>query len=117
MFVLLNLLTSPDAAAALAQIGGSIQLATDAPVAGKPASPALLIDQPEGADYRLEIDPATKLLSRIDLQIDPKDLARSAQAGQPITFREFGWSSGCREHPGRQGSLVRVSAAAGFQQG
>jgi thiol-disulfide isomerase/thioredoxin len=53
-----------------------------------------LIDQPEGADFRLEIDPATKLLSRIDLQIDPKDLARSAQAGQPVTINEFGWSSG-----------------------
>jgi thiol-disulfide isomerase/thioredoxin len=94
MFVLLNLLTAPDAAAALAQIGGSLQLAPDAPKAGKPAAPALLIDQPEGADFRLEIDPATKLLSRIDLQIDPKDLARSAQAGQPVTIGEFGWSSG-----------------------
>jgi thiol-disulfide isomerase/thioredoxin len=94
MFMLLNLLTAPDAAAALAQIGGSLQLAPDAPKAGKPAAPALLIDQPEGADFRLEIDPATKLLSRIDLQIDPKDLARSAQAGQPVTISEFGWSSG-----------------------
>ncbi len=94
MFVLLNLLTAPDAAAALAQLGGSLQLAPDAPKAGKPAAPALLIDQPEGADFRLEIDPATKLLSRIDLQIDPKDLARSAQAGQQVTINEFGWSSG-----------------------
>jgi thiol-disulfide isomerase/thioredoxin len=94
MFVLLNLLTSPDATATLAQLGGSLQLAPDAPSAGKPASPALLIDQPEGADFRLEIDPATKLLARIDLQVDPKDLARSAQAGQPVTISEFGWSSG-----------------------
>jgi len=94
MFVLLNLLTAPDAATALAQLGGSLQLAPDAPKAGKPAAPALLIDQPEGADFRLEIDPATKLLSRIDLQIDPKDLARSAQAGQPVTISEFGWTSG-----------------------
>jgi thiol-disulfide isomerase/thioredoxin len=94
MFMLLNLLTSPDAAATLAQLGGSLQLAPDAPKADKPTAPALLIDQPEGADYRLEIDPATKLLSRIDLQVDPKDLARSAQAGQAVTFKEFGWSSG-----------------------
>jgi thiol-disulfide isomerase/thioredoxin len=94
MFVLLNLLTSPDSAGVLAQLGGSIQLAPDATNAGKPVSPALLIDQPEGADFRLEIDPATKLLSRIDLQVDPKDLARSAQAGQPVTIKEFGWSSG-----------------------
>ena len=89
MFVLLNLLTAPDAVAALGQLGGSIQLASD-----DPKAPALLIDQEEGPDIRMELDPATKLLSRIEFQVDPALLARSAPAGQKISIERFGWTSG-----------------------
>jgi thiol-disulfide isomerase/thioredoxin len=91
MFVLLNLLTAPDAAAALGQLGGSLQLAPEDPSA---PSPALLIDQPEGPDIRLGVDPVTKLLARIDFLIDPKDVAKSAPPGQKISIEQFGWTSG-----------------------
>jgi thiol-disulfide isomerase/thioredoxin len=93
MFVLLNLLTGSDAPSAVGQLGGSLQLAPEDPKAA-PKGSALLIDQQDGPDIRLAIDPATKLISRIDFQIDPKTLARSAQAGQPIEIKEFGWRAG-----------------------
>jgi thiol-disulfide isomerase/thioredoxin len=93
MFILLNLLTSPDPAAALGQLGGSLQLAPEDPKAA-PGAQALLIDQQEGPDIRLELDPATKLLSRIEFQIDPKTLAKNAPAGQTISIEQFGWTSG-----------------------
>jgi thiol-disulfide isomerase/thioredoxin len=91
MYVLLNLLTAPDAQAALGQLGGSLQLA---PADSKSAAPALLIDQTDGPDIRLNIDPSTKLLSRIDFQIDPKTLAQSAPPGGTIKVEQFGWTAG-----------------------
>ena len=94
MFVLLNLLTAPDAVAALGQLGGSLQLAPEDPKAPAPKALALLIDQDEGPDIRMEVDPATKLISRIEFQIDPELLARSAPAGQKVSIERFGWTSG-----------------------
>ncbi len=94
MFVLLNLLTSPDPAAALGQLGGSLQLAPEDPKAAASGAQALLIDQQEGPDIRLDVDPATKLLSRIEFQIDPKTLSKSDPAGQSISIEQFGWTSG-----------------------
>src|SRR5208282_2707723 len=66
MFVLLNLLTSPDPAAALGQLGGSLQLAPEDPQAAAPNQ----------------------------IQIDPKTLSKSAPAGQSISIEQFGWTSG-----------------------
>ena len=94
MFVLLNLLTTPDPAPALEQLGGSLQLAPVDPKAATSSSPALFIDQQEGPDIRMEVDPGTKLLSRIEFQIDPKTLAKSAPAGQSVSIEQFGWTSG-----------------------
>jgi len=94
MFLLLNLLTGTDAAAAVDQLGGSLQLAPEDPKAPAPKAQALLIDQQEGPDIRLVVDPATKLLSRIDFQIDAKTLARAAEAGQVVEVKEFGWKAG-----------------------
>jgi thiol-disulfide isomerase/thioredoxin len=94
MFLLLSLLTSSDAPASLAQLGGSLQLAPEDNTA---PAPALLIDQQDGPDIRLGVDPATKLLSRIDFQVDPQDLARRAPAGQKISVEQFGWISGAVE--------------------
>ncbi len=94
MFVLLNLLTSPDAAAALGQLGGSLQLAPGDPQAAASGAQALLIDQQEGPDIRLDVDPATKLLFRIELQIDPQTLVKNAPAGQTVSIEQFGWTSG-----------------------
>jgi thiol-disulfide isomerase/thioredoxin len=99
MFLLLNLLTAADPAAAVAQIGGSLQPApaTAPPADGnaKPESSELLIDLAEGQpDVLLTIDPATKLLSGIDLKIDPKVVAQAARNGQELAIQKFGWSSG-----------------------
>jgi thiol-disulfide isomerase/thioredoxin len=94
MFVMLNLLTGSDPTAAIGQLGGSLQLASQDSKAVAPKAPALLIDQANGPDIRLAIDPVTKLISRIDFEIDPKTLARSAQAGQPVEIKEFGWRAG-----------------------
>jgi thiol-disulfide isomerase/thioredoxin len=99
MFLLLNLLTAADPAAAVAQIGGSLQPAPAAPPkaggTAKPESPELLIDLAEGQpDILLTIDPATKLLSGIDMKIDPKLVAQAAKGGQELAIDQFGWSSG-----------------------
>jgi thiol-disulfide isomerase/thioredoxin len=94
MFVLLNLLTAPDPAAALEQLGGSLQLVPQDARATPSGAQALLIDQQEGPDIRLQIEPATKLLSRIEFQIDASTLAKNAPAGQPISVEQFGWTSG-----------------------
>jgi thiol-disulfide isomerase/thioredoxin len=94
MFLLLNLLTGSDPSAVVSQLGGSLQIAPEDPKATAPGVPALLIDQAEGPDIRLDVDPGTKLLSRIEFQIDAKTLDRSAKAGQPIEVKDFGWRSG-----------------------
>ena len=99
MFLLLNLLTAADPAAAVAQIGGSLQPASAAaPKAdgtAKAASSELLIDLAEGQpDILLTIDPATKLLSSIDMKIDPKLVAQAAKGGQELAVNQFGWISG-----------------------
>ncbi|QEH36123.1 Sporulation thiol-disulfide oxidoreductase A precursor [Aquisphaera giovannonii] len=87
MFIVLNMLTADDPVAALDQLGGSLQL--------DPKSPGnLLIDQQDAPDLKLVIDPATKLLSRIDFDVDPKLLARNAPEGQAVTIDRFGWAAG-----------------------
>ena len=91
MYILLNLLSTPDAAAALAQLGGSLQLGPHDPKA--PAT-SILIDQTEGPDIRLNIDPSTKLLTGIDFQIDAKTLAASSLGGKEIKIKQFGWTAG-----------------------
>jgi thiol-disulfide isomerase/thioredoxin len=99
MFLLLNLLTAADPAAAVAQIGGSLQTApATAPNAdgtAKAENSELLIDLAEGQpDILLTIDPATKLLSSIDMKIDPKLVAQAARGGQQLAINQFGWTSG-----------------------
>ena len=89
MFVLLNLLTAADPAAAVAQLGGTLQHAPAAardPKAGagaKAESSAILIDLEQGRPgMLLTVDPATKLLSSIEMKIDPEQLAQSLPKGQ-----------------------------------
>jgi thiol-disulfide isomerase/thioredoxin len=93
MFVLLNLLTAPDPGAAIAQIGGSLKLvAGSGPKAegAKDDASALLIDLGKGAPgVLLTIDPATKLLSSIDLKLAPETLK-----AQNVSIEKLGWSSG-----------------------
>ena len=101
-FVLLNLLTAPDPAASIAaDLGGSIQMAP-APAADPKAAPGaasehpvILIDLQKGRPViLLNIDPATKLLSSIEMKIDPAQLAQGLPPGQHVAIERFGWSSG-----------------------
>ena len=45
-------------------------------------------------DILLTVDPTTKLLSSIDMKIDPKSLSKSEPAGQAFPIEQFGWTSG-----------------------
>ena len=78
MFVLLNLLTAPDPAACIAQSGGILQIASvdDAKVAdAKAESPRLIIEFDKGKSrFLLVVDPATKLISSIEMAVDPQEL-------------------------------------------
>jgi len=89
MYILANLLTAAEPVKAIEQLGGSLQLAAD-----DPKGETLLIDQTDGPDLRLAVDPATKLLKSIDLVIDPKTLEASARQGRPIKIAKLGWSAG-----------------------
>ncbi len=93
MYVLLNLVIGTNPEVLVDQLGGSIQPAP-ATEAGKVEGSALLIDLVEGPDLLLRVDPSTKLLSSIDLKIDPAQLAKSAPPGQTLSIEQFGWTSG-----------------------
>jgi thiol-disulfide isomerase/thioredoxin len=89
MFVLLSLLSGTNPDVMLDQMGGTLHAAPAG--AGKSD---LLIDLQEGPDLLLRVDPATKLLSAIELKIDPAQLAKSAPPGQTLAIDQFGWTSG-----------------------
>jgi len=101
MFVLLNLLTAPDPAAAVSQLGGTFQRAPVAapdPKSGAGAnreSSGILIDFGQGRpSMLLTADSDTKLLSSIEMKIDPEQLARGLPKGQTVSIDQFGWISG-----------------------
>ena len=94
MFVLLNLVTGTNPDVLVDQMGGSIQPAPAAVVGGKAEGPALLINLVEGPGLLLKVDPSTKLLSAIELKIDPAQLAKSAPPGQTLSIEQFGWTAG-----------------------
>jgi thiol-disulfide isomerase/thioredoxin len=90
MFVLLNLLTGASPVMILEQMGGTLR---PAPAAGNKGE-AIVIDLQEGPDLLLRVDPATRLLSAIELKIDPSQLAKSAPPGQALSIDQFGWTAG-----------------------
>jgi thiol-disulfide isomerase/thioredoxin len=92
MFVLLSLLTGANPDVMLDQMGGTLRTASAEDA--KPDGTTLLIDLQEGPDLLLRVDPATKLLSAIELKIDPAQLAKSAPPGQTLSIEQFGWTSG-----------------------
>jgi thiol-disulfide isomerase/thioredoxin len=101
MYVLLNLMTAADPASAVAQLGGTFQRSPTPvpdPKSGsgaKPASTKLLIDFGEArSGMILTVDPASKLLTSIQMKIDPLQLARGLPTGQTVSLDQFGWNSG-----------------------
>jgi thiol-disulfide isomerase/thioredoxin len=116
MFVLLNLLTAPDPADAIAQLGGSLR--TPAPVLAKPAAgakpadPAILVDLGQGRPgILLTVDPTTKLLSSIDMKIDPDQLAGAATK---VSIEKFGWIAGAVSTELPKGQSFAYEAPKGF---
>jgi thiol-disulfide isomerase/thioredoxin len=101
IFVLLNLLTSADPAAAVAQLGGTLRSAPaaapdpKAPAGASAGNPTILIDlEQKRPGMLLIVDPATKLLSSIEMKFDQEQLARGLPKGQTISIEQFGWTSG-----------------------
>ena len=105
MFVLLNLLTSADPAAAIAQFGGTLQVAparvVDAKVADaagsrpEAANPSFTIEFDKGqTGFVVNVDKASSLISSIDMKVDPAKFSRALPNGQEIKIEQFGWKSG-----------------------
>jgi thiol-disulfide isomerase/thioredoxin len=92
MFILLNLLVGSDPAKAITQLGGPLKLDDDRIVAGTNCK-AIRVDVEQGPDFRLVVDPETKLLRGIDLVFDPKELADKG-LGDKLSIDRLGWSSG-----------------------
>ena len=112
MFVLLNLITGTNPDVMVDQMGATLR--GTPPLGGKPADLAVVIDLAEGPDLFLRIDPTTKLLSSIDLKIDPKDLARSAPPGQTLSIERFGWTAGKVSTEAPKDSAFAFVAPKGF---
>jgi len=109
MYILANLLTAPEPVKTVEQLGGSLQLAAD-----DPKGQTLLIDQTDGPDLRLEVDPATKLLKAIDLVIDPQVIEQSAREGHPIKVAKLGWSAGAVSTDAAKAPSFAFEAPADF---
>jgi thiol-disulfide isomerase/thioredoxin len=86
-FVLLNYLTSSDPGDAIRQLGASLQSAgpnTD--------GTAFMIDLPDVLDLLLTVEPKTKLLTGIEMKIDPERIKDTLKDG--VTIQQWGWRSG-----------------------
>jgi thiol-disulfide isomerase/thioredoxin len=115
MFVLLNLLTAPDPAAAIAQLGGSFQIVAAPGAAPADGTTAIMIELNKGRPgIVLKLDPATKLLTGIDLKIDPEQLKQAALAGQKVSIEKFGWNAGAVTTEVPKGQSFAFEAPKGF---
>ena len=104
MLVLLNFLTSADPAAGIAQFGGTLQVAPAPAADAKAPMPRRWMQAGElgihdrirqGTDWLFVIvDPATKLISSIDMKVDPEQFSRGLPNGQQIAIEQFGWKAG-----------------------
>jgi thiol-disulfide isomerase/thioredoxin len=92
MYILLNMLVGDDPSGRVAALGGKPVLDPDGKVDGTTCK-ALRLDQPQGPDIRLMIDPETKLLRAIDLVFDPKELAEKGLQ-EKVSIDRFGWAAG-----------------------
>jgi thiol-disulfide isomerase/thioredoxin len=93
MIILTSLLLTDDAPKTILSLGGTLKAEPDQKV-GDATFPALLLDQPEGPDVRLVIDPTTKLLKSIDLVVDAKEIASRAPKELKVEIGRIGWSAG-----------------------
>jgi thiol-disulfide isomerase/thioredoxin len=115
LFILFNLLVGTNPDVLVGQMGGSLRAAPPAAVANNAEGPALLIDMMQGPDLLLRVDPATKLLSSIDMKIDPEQLAKSAPPGQSLSIQRFGWASGKLSTQAPKDQAFAFEAPKGFE--
>jgi thiol-disulfide isomerase/thioredoxin len=100
MLILLSFLTAADPADGIAQFGGTLQVppapAADPKVVGaKAANSTFIIEFDKGkTGFLLTVDPATKLISSIEMKIDPEQFSRGLPNGQEIVIAQFGWTAG-----------------------
>ena len=100
MFVLLSFLTAADPAAGIAQFGGTLQVALRRLTRSqwqtpRPKATTLLIEFDKGkTGFLLTVDPATKLISSIEMKVDPEQFSRGLPNGQEISIEQFGWKAG-----------------------
>lgn len=94
--ILLALLTDDDAAKIILEGTDGLHLEADREIDGRKVR-ALLVDQSQGPDIRLLVDAKTKLLTGVDLVIDPKDLTAGAPKGTTIKVDRLGWTPGTVE--------------------
>ena len=90
--IILDLLTGEDPSAALLENTRALKLDPDAPLGGKDYK-ALRLEQSRGPALRLLVDPGTKLLARIEMVVEPKDL-ESKVPGVTLADAAIAWSSG-----------------------
>ena len=67
--------------------------------------------------FLLTVDPATKLISSIEMKVDPEQFSRGPPNGQEIAIEQFGWKAGAiaTELPKDHSFVLRGSQ--GLRQG
>ncbi len=93
MHILVSMLVADDPVKEILKLGGTLTPEDDRDVAGT-ACQALLIDQEQGADYRLLVDRKSKLLKGVDVVVDAEALMKGAPVKQKIEINQFGWYPG-----------------------
>jgi thiol-disulfide isomerase/thioredoxin len=94
MFILLNFLIAADPAAGIAQFGGTLQVAA-ADNAKLADAASLIVEFDKGkTSFLLTVDPATKLISSIEMKIDREQHSRGLPKGQEFEIAQFGWKGG-----------------------
>ncbi len=92
MYILLNMVAGNDPEKAISKLGGALVLEADRDASGVPCK-TVRIDQQQGPDIRLSIDPQTKLLRAVDLVLDAKEMADKG-LNDKVSLDRLGWSSG-----------------------
>jgi 3,4-dihydroxy 2-butanone 4-phosphate synthase/GTP cyclohydrolase II len=93
VYMVLNLLLSPDPTRYLLEGGAGLRLAGDAKV-GDTMAQTLVVDPDQGPGYLLRIDPATHLVIEIEQVVDPKSLEGLGPPGTRLVDARIAWTSG-----------------------
>jgi peroxiredoxin len=91
--IIFDLLTSDDAREALLADTDGLRLEKP-PAGANPALKYLLIDQQQGPDILLFIDPADQHVVEMKLDLDPKQLFEGTPPGLTVRYATFGWVAG-----------------------